>query len=431
MNSQKIRERLSFHNPWWQRHFVPPVLAPAFKRQVYQRLLKYLSLERVIMIRGPRRTGKSTIFYQLIDHLIKEQSVPYQNICYITFDDPLLRADLLEILGVFEKMQGVSLEGNKRIFLFLDEVHFLDNWASLVKILFDRKLNLKILVSGSAASLLVKQSESLAGRTVEETVLPLSFPEWITYFKDRPSPTIADTKETHLESYLQKSGFMHILEVAEKEIWTKMLLEDVVTKAIYKDSVEVFGLREPAVLEKMFSYAASSTAGLTNLTKLASMLGIDRIQTGNYLTFLENTLLVFSLPKYSRQVRETIRSQKKLHLIDQGFAQVYPAARSMVLESVVARHMWEKYPRGTYYWRERQEVDLVVETSTGLLPIEIKSSDHISQEETSGLQSFSRRFGINSGLILYSGEKKEQSTRQLKISFIPVWDFLADMDAYL
>ena len=78
-----------------------------------------------------------------------------------------------------------------------------------------------------------------------------------------------------------------------------------------------------------------------------------------------------------------------------------------------------------------RSVRCYVETGKGFLPIEVKSSDRVSHDMTSGLYSFSRRFGVKSGLVLYTGEMKEQQAKNIKITFIPVWDFLADMDAYL
>lgn len=134
---------------------------------------------------------------------------------------------------------------------------------------------------------------------------------------------------------------MHLQNITDQALRSRMLLEDVVTKAIYKDSVEIYGLREPAILEKLFGYLASASSGLANISKLSSMLGIDRTQTSNYLSFLENTFLIFSLPKYSPLIRETLRSQPKIHLIDQGFAPIFatpPTLSTNQLSPVTSMH---------------------------------------------------------------------------------------------
>lgn len=423
MDKSLIENRFRFHNPWWVSHEVPLPLRPKFKRQIYQKLLSYLKLDRVVVLKGPRRTGKSTLIYQLIDHLLTRENVEAENILYLTFDDPVLRIDFYELMRMFESLSASPFDQGGFKYVFLDEVQFLPDWASMVKMFYDRKLKLKLFVSGSAASLLVKQTESLAGRTVEEVVLPLSFPEWKDYQGMLNSVT-GSSDELLFRRYMDKSGFLHLLTIDDKEIWTRMLLEDVVTKAIYKDSVEMFGLREPAILEKLFSYLSASSSGMANLLKISSMLGIDRVQTRKYLFYLTNTYLVFPLGKYSRQVRETIRSQEKVHLVDQGFFHIYQTPIDLRLESIVARHIWEKFPNQTYFWRDRQEVDLVVEKDKGLFPIEVKNTASVSQKDLSGMLSFCREYGCRQGIVAYRGSREDKVISGIKIGFYPVWELL-------
>ncbi|MDO8515520.1 MAG: ATP-binding protein [bacterium] len=423
MDEEKIIERLRFHNDWWVTGRVAPVLTYSFRRDIYTKIISYLNLNRVVLLKGPRRTGKSTIFYQLIEELITKRGVDPKNILYLTFDDPMLRTDLFELLKLYEKISGQSLNQQPQKYIFLDEVHFLPDWAATVKIFYDKKLPLKIFGSGSSASLLIKQSENLGGRTIEETIFPLSFSEWKRYHGGTRS-LFGQGEEMVFKNYLEHSGFMHLLNIPEKELWTKMLVEDIVTKAIYKDAVQIFGIREPAVLEKMFSYLAASTAGLVNVSKLSGMLGIERVQTTNYLTFLENSLLVFPLQKYSRQIRESLRSQEKIHLTDQGFGQVYSSPSGAILESVVARHLLEKYPRKTYFWREKYEVDLVIEEKDKLIPIEVKESSKVGERELIGLVEFTREFKQKEAKVIYFGKKRTEKYGNLVVDFIPAWEFL-------
>lgn len=426
MDTDKLIERLNFHNPWWLTGSVPPGLLHSFHRHIYPKIESYLKLDRVVLLKGPRRTGKSTIFFQLIDKLLREEKVNPKDILYLTFDDPALRLDLFEILKTYERFTSGPLNEVPIKYIFLDEVHFLSDWAAFVKVFYDKKLPIKILGSGSSASLLIKQSESLGGRTIEETVLPLSFPEWRKYYRGGSS-IFGQTEELEFRSYLTRSGFMHLLDIPQKELWTKMIVEDVVTKAIYKDAVEIFGLREPAVLEKLFSYLSASTGGIANILKLSSMLGVDRVQVSKYLSFLENSLLIFSLKKYSPRIRETLRSQEKIHLTDQGFGQVYLPTTGAILESVVARHVWEKFPKNTYFWREKYEVDLVLDRGQTLIPVEVKESSKPDTRDLKGILSFAAAYKQKEGIVVYLGPPKEVTVDKIKISFIPAWKYLLDL----
>lgn len=421
--NEKIIERLNFHNPWWRRGEISVLLSPSFKRSIFPTLLSYLKLDRMAILKGPRRTGKSTLMYQLMQYLQQSENVSWSQICYVSFDDPMLRMDLLDILKNYEALHKFSL-ATTPIYLFLDEIHALPEWDSYVKLIFDKKLPIKIFISDSSASLLAHQSDSLAGRTIEETILPLSFSEWQTYHVKDSAPMLNSAVSQCFSQYLASSGFMHLQEVNDSTLRSKMLLEDVVTKAIYKDSVEIFGLREPAVVEKLFGYLASASSGLVNISKLASMLGIDRVQTAKYLSFLENTYLLFSLSNYSPLIRESIRSQEKVHLIDQGFGAIYNTSSDNILESVVARHLWATFPREVYFWRDRLEVDLVLNLKEGLVPIEVKNTDTVSKKELSGVFSFSTKFKSKRAYVVYTGLSRREMVGDLVLEYIPVWDFL-------
>lgn len=421
--NEKIIERLNFQNPWWRSGKISDLLAPSFKRSIFSTLISYLTLDRIIILKGPRRTGKSTLMYQLMQYLQQSKNVLLSQICYISFDDPMLRIDLLEILKSYESLHQFSLLSTP-VYLFLDEVHALPEWDSYVKLIFDKKLPIKIFISDSSASLLAHQSDSLAGRTIEEVILPLSFSEWQTYHEEYSEPLLNSVVSQRFSQYLVNSGFMHLQEVYDSTLRSKMLLEDVVTNAIYKDSVEIFGLREPAVVEKLFSYLASASSGLANISKLASMLGIDRIQTTKYLNFLENTYLLFSLQNYSPLIRESIRSQEKVYLIDQGFGPIYNTHPDNILETMVARHLYCVFPRSIYFWRDGLEIDLILNINDELIPIEVKNTNIVSKKELSGLFSFSKKYNCKKAYVVYTGMAREEVVEDLKIYYVPVWDFL-------
>ncbi|MBI4999766.1 ATP-binding protein, partial [Candidatus Gottesmanbacteria bacterium] len=313
MNSEVLKT-LSFLNPWWQSGKVPMELALPFKRTVFPKLLSYLPLKRISILKGPRRTGKSTIFYQLIEYFL-EKGVEPKNILLASFDIFKPETGLDEIISGWEALTKKTLREMGEVYIFLDEVSYLPSWPLMVKKYFDQKLPFKFFVSSSSASLFEKETESLAGRTVEEILLPFSLAEIASYSYQLKLP-IADFSLTKLdlssllpqenqlqvtlERYLEKGGFPHLLNVEEKSLYQKLLREDVVEKVIYRDLVNLYQIKKPAVLESLFSFAQGVTSGILNISQVASFCRLSRVYAVKYFFYLEKAYLRCRIRKCSR-----------------------------------------------------------------------------------------------------------------------------------
>lgn len=442
VSQNELIERFSFHNPWWREKRVSPDLRLSFERPILLDLLSHLKLNRILVIKGPRRTGKTTLIYQIIDHLLEEGVSP-KDVLYLSFDDINLRLPLEETFSAFEIYRGRPLSEGEA-FIFLDEIQFLSNWELTVKLYFDRKYPIKFIASGSSATLLTQDLESLAGRTIEEVIYPFSFAEMALYsLKDKqfvtlfsqlkasfdpfsePTVLLAPYKkelEIIFQSYLKHGGFPHLLE-EPKELYPRLLSEDVIQKVIYRDLTELYQIRQPSSLERLFSYLGKTTAGIVNLTTLSQNLDLSRPAVENYISFLEKAFLYFRLSKYSHSAKETARSNPKGHVIDPGIASLFLAPDNQALESMVAAKLYQVYGRNLYFWRNRGEVDLVLKQGWNkkLVPIEIKNT---SQIEVDSLLEFVKKFKTKQGLYLYRGPYKRKAVTGFKIICYPIWQFL-------
>jgi len=427
MNEEELLSKFVFYNPWWQQHQVPSILSPPFKRPIFAQLIHYLSLERIIILKGPRRTGKSTLMYQMIDQLIKTGTHP-TTILYLNFEDPLLRTSLFDLFSLFEKQLQEPLERTKPKYIFLDEIHLLPGWASSLKAFFDKKYPLKFICSGSAVSLIAKSSESLAGRTIEEIIYPFAFREWVNYhFIKKGQKEKIDATNYRLykkqidlewEKYLVKGGFAHLLEIEDQILLQKLVHEDVVQKVIYKDLVDIYGIREPSVLEKVFYYLIRTSGGILHLTDLGTTVGLNRETLRNYLSYLKQAFLYIELYKYSSSVKQTLSSAVKIHLVDPVFfALTAEPKRSFIWETTIASYMYQKHSPHLFYWREREEVDLVWQNAGTLIPIEVKSGKNVMKKDLKGLFKCMDRFHIRDGWVLYAGEDKKETTGGRTIRF--------------
>jgi len=479
---EKLKKLLYFHNPWWIDHRVPDPLKLTYQRPILKKLLEYFKLDRAILIKGPRRTGKTTLLYQIIDEIITKRKVPAQNIIYLSCDDPELklltsspsdsRINLSDMLDVYEPLSGkplAELKANEKIYLFLDEVHFWEGWQFEIKKYFDKKYPIKFILSGSSASLIKRGSESLMGRTIEEIVLPFSFYEFLScQLKNKrldkiilnlqkdftpSSNLLKGAKELFLDGispidqlipyqnkikilfaeYLNRGGFPHLLEVENPILWQRLLREDVIEKVIYRDLVDLYEIKKPQVLEKFFLYLSGHSSDIMNITNIANSLCLSREYTLKYLNYLIESFLVFGIKKYSPSVEKQIRSNQKIHLIDSGLITVFGERNNenrvegQKVESLVGRCFLKD---NVFYWREKEEVDFVLDLDTGtgsgnfLLPVEVKYRNTILPRDLKGIIKFMEKYGIREGIVVSKDllEKVEQNDKILWI--IPAWLFL-------
>ena len=135
VNDEQVMKVLRQYNPWWRMPSAIKEESKPQKRLAYYEALKILthkSIRRFVVLSGMRRVGKTTILYQMIEHLIDEGVNP-RNILYVTFDNPILKLIHAEhVLSIYEGMY--PLEGIR--YIFFDEVQECPNIISSLKYFF-------------------------------------------------------------------------------------------------------------------------------------------------------------------------------------------------------------------------------------------------------------------------------------------------------
>ncbi|MEW6616667.1 MAG: ATP-binding protein [Thermodesulfobacteriota bacterium] len=445
--SQVNKESLYFYNPWWETDRVSPALLRDYQRPLINTLYSYLSLDRIIVLKGPRRTGKTTLLYQIVDRLIRE-GTPGTDVLFLSFDDITLRTGLDDILKAYQEITRRVIKEGRPVYIFMDEVQFLENWQFFVKKYFDRKYPIKFLVSGSAASLIKKGSESLAGRTVEETAHPFSMYEYLCYrLRDARLKTALDGMRERFASfdlpdttdlipalteiritfqeYIERGGFPNLFGIEEKLLWKRIAREDIVEKVIYRDIVELYDIKKPEVLERLFLYLADITANVLSVANIANSLGLSREYTEKYLRYLEQALLVKRISKYARSVEKSVRSAEKVHLLDPGLINAFASVElGQLVESAAACHLLRRESGRLFYARETFEVDLVFEAEGKTFPIEVKYTDSISRRDLRGLYGFVGKYGSDTAVVVTRDLMKRESDHGTTTLYVPAWLFL-------
>jgi predicted AAA+ superfamily ATPase len=207
----------------------------------------------------------------------------------------------------------------------------------------------------------------------------------------------------------------------------RLLKEDVIEKAIYRDLAELYQIKKPAALEKLFLYLCEHSSELLNISNIATSLGLSREYTERYLEYLEAAHLVFRYAKYAKSVEEQVRSMEKCYVTDPGLLQLaFRPDAGKAVESMSARHLMAKK---AFYWRdERHEVDLVLDEKEGVMPIEVKYQGNIGVSDAKGLVKFLTLFKEKSGIMVTKDLLEERSIQGMTIRHIPAWLFLLMAD---
>ena len=162
-----IKLSLSITNPWWNNEKINEQFLLGKKRKEFNSILEKIENKRILSIIGPRRVGKSTLIYQTINYLLEEKNVNPKRILFFSGDDPSLffaendkLSDILEIY--FDEILEENMSKlNSKVYIFIDEIHFIKNWQNYLKTYFDRKYNIKFIITGSSSMHLFKDSNEL------------------------------------------------------------------------------------------------------------------------------------------------------------------------------------------------------------------------------------------------------------------------------
>lgn len=300
-------------------HTIERTLFPALKRA--------LADQRIVVITGMRRVGKTTTVRWLLDQ------VPSMNKIYMDLERVDQRLVFQEtnyelVLNYF-KNTGLDLE--RPLTVALDEIQYAPNLPSVVKYLYDHH-GIKFILTGSSSYYLKDLfSESMAGRKVIFELFPLGFGEFLDFrgipYRRRQSleemcfdPLEFTRLKGHYDEFITYGGLPNV--VIEPGAETKIeILRDIYSSYINIDVKAMADLRKLGELQQLLGLLALRIGNKLNLSKLSLILGISRPTLNAYLEFLERSYMIYRLPAYTGTDRSAALS-KKLYFLDNGMASI-------------------------------------------------------------------------------------------------------------
>ncbi len=433
-----VMERAS---PWWTTRTVDKLELGVERPAYLKDILHELDSELILVLTGIRRCGKTTLVKQAIQNLIKKGVNPKQ-ILYLSLEAFEVKQAFKSITEIADAFSTIA--GGERLYLFLDEVHYFNDWETQVKTVFDRfKKRMKIIVSGSSATLLKsKKATALTGRNVPITVYPFSFREFVS-LKNQNLPAAKESFEENLKifsqhrdsiekllyEYLAYGGFPQICttaDTADKKKYLQISFDDI----IFKDIAKVWEIRDVNAISNFALYLLQSNciAQRFSYRKISGANEIDINTTMNYAGYLNICYLFFFIEFYSKSLANRFRKEKKVFAIDTGLSNArFPTDNfGPLAENAVFLQLLRK-GRNIYYWKNSNEVDLVAqEFGKEPLPIEVKYQNEINKEDFKGLHSFFKHFPkANYGLMVTKNKFESIKTKNGQtIQLIPLWLFL-------
>jgi hypothetical protein len=361
----------------------------------------------ILIITGIRRCGKSTLMQQ-ISEKIKEEKL------FFNFEDPRIYGFDVDD---FTKLDEIV--GDKLNYYFFDEIQNVEKWELFVRHLHDREKN--IVITGSNASLLSKElGTRLTGRNIQIELFPFSFSEF-RMFKQLEN----NLKTFNL--YLDEGGFPEYLKSKQKE-HLQQLFKDIV----YRDIIVRYGIRQAKTLIDIALFL------IANVGKEYSLNGIKntfRVGSANsvadYIQWLEDSYVLFSLPRFSWSLKSVSVNPKKIYCIDSGFAQAnslsFTEDKGRLLENIVYLALRRKH-KDLYYFKDNGECDFIVKQGQDINQIiqvctEIHSDN--KNREINGLIAALKFFNKTEGLILTLNQDDVLKENDMKITLLPVWKWLA------
>ncbi len=444
-------------------------------RLLWQRLV-HDKPRRFQMILGPRRVGKTTVLYQTVRHLLAEGIEP-KRIWWLRVDHPYLISVELGRLARFV-IDVTGADDATPAFLMVDEIAYASDWDLWLKTFHDERWPIRIAATSSAtAALRQRRTESGVGRWEEQHLLPCSLAEALDLigWDDPATPisdfSVADTFSDTIQSlpadhdadlgfdmfrrlFLLVGGFPELLvrptgdpviDLINAVIKSQRVLrDDAVDRAIYKDIPQSFKVNDPMMLEKLLYTLAGQMTGLLSPTNIAQRLGMSQPTVDRYLLHLQRVFLVFTLTNYSGGESARQRRGRKLYFTDsavrnaalhRGIAPLDdPVEMGMLLENLVASSVNTLAAQAgvrLHHWRRgnTQEVDLVYDEPGQPLAFEIASSAGHSRKGLMALVNAHPEFWGHCYLVAPQAPVIHADTTETGIGMLPLDIFLLAVSA--
>jgi predicted AAA+ superfamily ATPase len=337
------------------------------RRSVMDNLLKKKNMRHVQILTGVRRCGKSTVFKLLINDLL-QSGADGKSILVLNLDDPQFIPfwnDSSKLFGVIENAE--RLTGVKVMYLFLDEVQHLSDWAIFVKSAYDNALFAKMYITGSNSQLLRNRfSALLSGRYFENEIRPFSVSE---IFRSQSFSTLLDCYSRIpsvlriMDGILTFGCFPEIVLGDINDDIKQELLKSYFESIVQKDCIVYSGIRDIPLFYRLVSYLMQNVGNRFSIPAIGKALNSNENTISSYIHFLCDSFICVDMRNFSYSLKETNRSQHKCYFIDNGLVAAnvfrYSPQSGSALENLTYNELRNKGYENISFDNSKAECDFI------------------------------------------------------------------------
>lgn len=429
ISPKEVLDGLKRDNPWWSSQHQFSHTLNQLKRAYFLPFVDLVlnwEVRRSTVLLGPRRVGKTVMLQQLVDEALS-RGFDGQSVMMVSIDVPLYTGLSLETLVRHFLTQNPANPDGRKLIIF-DEIQYLKDWETHLKVLTDQFSNIRFVASGSAAAALrLRSRESGAGRFTEFFLPPLTFAEFLN-FRGREKSLVqvasgdalarrfqtSSITELNQEfvDYINFGGYPEaVLNQAIRSDSRRYLGNDIVDKVLLRDLPSLYGIQDTQELNRLFMVLAYNTSQEISLEQLSKSSGVAKNTISKYLEYLEAAFLILRVTRIDASGKTFQRQRQfKVYLTNVSmraalFGSVLPDDPQMgALAETAILSQWFHSPdrlSNLHYARWKRgrsdcEVDLVEVDRRNLAPkwaYEVKWSDRFAEHpnELIGLLEFGRQ----------------------------------------
>lgn len=337
------------------------------ERLIEKEIVARFFSNKAIIITGPRQAGKTTMVSKLLQPYIHETLI-------LDGDDP--NTSVMMNRPGTEQLR--SIIGKNKI-VFIDEAQKIPEIGLTSKIIVDQFKDVQLILSGSSSfELMEKTQEPLTGRKWTFNLWPVSWEELQNYFGYVKS-------EQDIENRLVFGCYPDVLmNPADQQI----ILKELASSYLYRDVLMYAKIKKPEVLIKLLQALSYQLGNEVSYNEIAALIGLDAKTVAAYIDILEKAFVVYKLSAFSGNLREEIKTNRKIYFYDNGIRNavignynpltlrndVGPLWENFLLSERMKFNQYHRIEAEPFFWRtaQQQEIDYVEKRNDKIVAFQFK-----------------------------------------------------------